>query len=162
MTVETLERKLRPLEEPVSNRLLKWLYLHLPPRPLTSRKMHRSYADAAGILMKEREMGTLDASSRAATTQYLKAILPFIDEYEKEEFPLGDVSAEEMLRFLMEQNGLSQYDLAKELGGQPAVSYVLNGKRKLTREHISRLARRFHVTEATFYPSKPHGSSRSR
>ncbi len=155
MTVETLERKLRPLEEPVSNPLLKWLYLHLPPQPISSRKMHHSYAEAAGILMKERELGTPDAATREATTKYLKAMLPFIEEYEKKAFPATPVSAEDMLRFLMEQNGLSQYDLAKDLGGQPAVSYVLNGKRKLTREQISRLARRFHVAETTFYPSTP-------
>lgn len=154
MTVETLEKKLKPLEEPISNPLLKWLYLHLPPQPLANRKMHRAYAKAAGILMKEREMGTLDPVSRDATAQYLRSIIPFIEEYETREFPSESVTPEEMLRFLMEQNDLSQYDLAGELGGQPAVSYVLNGKRELTREQIARLARRFHVSEATFYPSR--------
>ncbi|MBI5243525.1 MAG: hypothetical protein HY922_07550 [Elusimicrobia bacterium] len=42
--------------------------------------------------------------------------------------------------------------MAKDLGGQPAVSYVLNGKRKLAREQIARLSRRFGVSEASFYP----------
>ena len=152
MTVQTLEKKLKPLEEPVSNPLLKWLYLHLPPQPLANRNRHHAYAKAAGILMKERELGTLDPASRAATTKYLNSILPFIEGYEKKEFPIESVSPEEMLRFLMEQNNLSQYDLAEELGGQPAVSYVLTGKRKLTREQITRLSRRFHVSEASFYP----------
>jgi HTH-type transcriptional regulator / antitoxin HigA len=46
---------------------------------------------------------------------------------------------------------LSQYDLAKELGGQPVVSQILRGKRRLTREHIERLSKRFGVTPATFY-----------
>lgn len=153
MTVQTLERKLRPLEEPVTHPLLRWLYLHLPPQPITNRKMHRAYTKAAGILMAEREMGTLDGSSREAVAAYLRSALPFIAEYEKKEFLVGPVSAEDMLRFLMDQNNLTQYDLAKDLGGQPAVSYVLNGKRKLTREQITRLSRRFGVSEATFYPS---------
>ncbi|MFH1725900.1 MAG: hypothetical protein ABII00_14925 [Elusimicrobiota bacterium] len=43
--------------------------------------------------------------------------------------------------------------MAKELGGQPVVSDVLRGRRKLTRDHIERLGRRFHVSPATFYPN---------
>lgn len=155
MTVQTLEKKLKPFEEPVSNPLLKWLYLHLPPQPIVNRKMHHTYAKVAGILMKERELGTLDASHRAAAAKYLSSIFPFIEEYEKKKVPSEPVSPEEMLRFLMEQNDLSQYDLAKDLGGQPAVSYVLNCKRKLTREQIKRLSRRFHISEASFYPFEP-------
>jgi len=52
----------------------------------------------------------------------------------------------------MEQHDLSQYDLAKDVGGQSVVSQILNGKRKLTRDHIERLSKRFGVTPATFYP----------
>lgn len=152
MTVGALERKLKPFEEPLTHPLLKWLYLHLPPQPISDRKMHAAYAEVAGILMKEREMGTLDAPSGAAVIKYLRSVIPFIAEYEKKEFPIGGATPEDMLGFLMEQNGLTQADLAKELGGQPAVSYILNGKRKLTREQIARLSRRFHVSEATFYP----------
>lgn len=153
MTVQTLEKMLKPLADPVQHPLLKWLYLYLPPQPITNKKMHRDYAQAATILMEEREKGTLGGSARTAAAKFLKAIIPFIEDYEKKESPAGSVSPEEMLRFLMEQNNLSQYDIAEELGGQPAVSYVLNGKRQLTREQIARLARRFHCSEATFYPA---------
>ncbi|MCZ7627215.1 MAG: hypothetical protein C3F12_00295 [Candidatus Methylomirabilota bacterium] len=52
----------------------------------------------------------------------------------------------------MGQHELSQYDLAKELGGQSVVSQILRGKRRLTREHIERLSKRFRVSPATFYP----------
>ena len=34
MTIATLEKKLKPLEAPVDNELLRWLYLHLPPQPI--------------------------------------------------------------------------------------------------------------------------------
>jgi HTH-type transcriptional regulator/antitoxin HigA len=153
MTLATLERKLKAFEEPVSNSLLKWLYLHLPPQPITNKKMHKDYADSVAILMEDIEMERLEGTDRAAVTKYLKSVTPFIDEFEKKEFPAGPVSPEEMLRFLMEQNKLTQYDLAKDLGGQPAVSYVLNGQRKLTRDQITRLSRRFHCSEASFYPS---------
>ena len=155
MTLETLEKKLKAFEEPVSHPLLKWLYLHLPPQPITNRKMHKDYADSVGILMEEIEMERLNGADRTAVYQYLKAVTPLVEAYEKKEFPAGPVSAEDMLRFLMDQNNLTQSDLAKDLGGQPAVSYVLNGRRKLTREQIARLAARFHVSEASFYSSNP-------
>lgn len=150
MTIATLERRLKPLVSPVENELLRWLYLHLPPRPIMSRKMHRGYSEAVRILM--RESGSLDTDNRAAVGQYLNAVIPFIEQFEKREFPIGSATPEEVLRFLMEQHDLSQYDLAKELGGQPVVSQVLRGKRRLTREHIERLSKRFGVTPATFYP----------
>ncbi len=44
-------------------------------------------------------------------------------------------------------------DLAKEPGGQSVVSFILNGKRRLTRDQVKRLSRRFQVSEASFYPS---------
>ncbi|HXU35092.1 MAG TPA: helix-turn-helix domain-containing protein [Blastocatellia bacterium] len=98
-----------------------------------------------------RESGSLDADNRAAVGQYLNAVIPFVEQFEKKEFPIGSATPEEVLAFLMEQHDLSQYDVAKELGGQPVVSQVLRGKRKLTREHIERLSKRFGVTPATFY-----------
>jgi HTH-type transcriptional regulator/antitoxin HigA len=150
MTIATLEKKLKPLESPVDNDLLRWLYLHLPPQPIKSRKMHHRYSEAIRILM--RESASLDADHRSAVDRYLSAVIPFVEQYEKKEFPIGPATAEEVLEFLMEQHDLSQYDLAKELGGQPVVSQILRGKRRLTREHIERLSKRFGVTLATFYP----------
>jgi antitoxin component HigA of HigAB toxin-antitoxin module len=150
MTIATLEKRLKPLGSPVGNELLRWLYLHLPPQPIKGRKMHRGYSEAVRILM--RESGSLDADNRTAVSRYLNAIIPFIEQYEKREFSIGSATPEEVLAFLMEQNDLSQYDLAKELGGQPVVSQILRGKRRLTREHIERLSKRFGVTPATFYP----------
>lgn len=150
MTIETLERKLKPLEAPVANDFLRWLYLHLPPQPMKNKKMHLAYRQAIEILMRgSSELGTADS---AAVAQYLHSVIPLVAQFEKSELPAGSATPEEVLRFLMDQNDLSQYDLAKELGGQPVVSDVLRGKRKLTREHIERLSKRFAVTPATFYP----------
>ena len=153
MTLQTLARKLKSCEEPIQNAVLKWLYVHLPPQPITGKKMHKAYTTAASVLLREKKTGRMDRTTSKAIESYLRVIVPFIEEYEKVEHPIPGVSPEKVLCFLMEQNGLSQYDLAKDLGGQPVVSDVLRGNRKLTREHIERLSKRFHVNPATFYPS---------
>ena len=52
----------------------------------------------------------------------------------------------------MEQNGLTQGDLQKEIGKQPYVSDILKGKKKLTAGQIDRLSNRFGVSPAVFFP----------
>lgn len=157
MTVQTLERKLKPFEKPVEGELLRWLYLHLPPRPVTSRRSHAAYSTAISILMQELEGESVSSRDRSSIESYLQAVAPFVEEYERKEFRLKRISPETMLQFLMEQNNLSQYDIASELGGQPVVSDVLRGKRRLTREHIERLGARFHVSPAAFYGGREGG-----
>jgi len=57
---------------------------------------------------------------------------------------------EDRLRLLMEQHGLTQTDLRAELGGQPVVSDILNGKREINARQAKALAARFHVSPAAF------------
>jgi HTH-type transcriptional regulator/antitoxin HigA len=160
MTIVALEKMLKPLEAPLDNEFLRWLYLHLPPRPIKSRKMHQGYSEAVRTLM--RESASLDSDSRTAVSEYLSAVIPFIEQFEKREFPIAPATPEEVLAFLIGQHDLSQYDLAKELGGQPVVSQILRGKRRLTREHIERLSKRFGVTAATFFPGETSSQHRAR
>jgi HTH-type transcriptional regulator/antitoxin HigA len=62
-----------------------------------------------------------------------------------------DAAPIDVLRFLLEQNGLSQRDIAAELGSESTVSLVLSGKRRLNRDHIARLSQRFRVSPAVFF-----------
>ena len=151
MTVTMLEAKLRPFEDPVNHPFAKWLYLHFPPRPIANRKMYEHYSKAVNILMRELEVGAVAKAIQTSIQDYIKSVAPFLENYEKKEFPLKSASPEEVLRFLMEQNDLSQYDLASDLGGQTVVSDILHGQRKLTREHIERLSKRFGISPATFF-----------
>ena len=153
MTVTMLEEKLKPFGDPVNHPLAKWLYLYFPPRPFTNKKTYDRYYKAVKILMKELETGHSTTTIQTVIQEYIKSVTPFLQAYEKKAFPFKSASPEEVLRFLMEQNGLSQYDLASDLGGQPVVSDVLHGKRKLTREHIERLSKRFGINPATFFPA---------
>jgi HTH-type transcriptional regulator / antitoxin HigA len=74
-----------------------------------------------------------------------------IERYEAEHYPVPDADPVGVLRFLLEQNGLSQRDIAAELGSESTVSLVLSGKRRLNRDHIARLSQRFHVSPSVFF-----------
>lgn len=76
-----------------------------------------------------------------------------IDRYESDRFPVPDAEPVDVLRFLLESNGLSQRDIVSELGSESTVSLVLSGRRHLNRDHIARLSQRFKVSPAAFFGS---------
>lgn len=73
-----------------------------------------------------------------------------IEAYEAEHQALPEATPAETLRYLMEQHGLKQTDLAGELGGQSVVCAILNGKRELNARQVKALAKRFKVSPAVF------------
>lgn len=80
-----------------------------------------------------------------------------VERYEQERYPIPPADPADVLRFLLEQNGLSQRDIAPELGSESTVSLVLSRRRQLNRDHIARLSRRFNVSPAVFFgASSPH------
>jgi HTH-type transcriptional regulator / antitoxin HigA len=74
-----------------------------------------------------------------------------IERYETDHYPVPDADPIDVLRFLLDRNGLHQRDIAAELGGESNVSLILSGKRRLNRDHIARLSQRFHVSPAVFF-----------
>jgi len=81
----------------------------------------------------------------------IELISLLLDRYETEHYPIPEAEPADVLRFLLEQNGLSQRDIAAELGSESTVSLVLSGKRQLNRDHIARLSQRFNVSPAVFF-----------
>ena len=58
----------------------------------------------------------------------------------------------------MRSNSLSQTDLARKVGiVQSTISAVLNGRRKLTKNQVVKLAEFFNVAPAAFLPSRATG-----
>jgi HTH-type transcriptional regulator/antitoxin HigA len=74
-----------------------------------------------------------------------------VERYEQDRYSLPEAEPADVLRSLLEWNGLSQRDVAPELGSESTVSLVLSGKRQLNRDHITRLSRRFNVSPAVFF-----------
>ena len=72
-----------------------------------------------------------------------------IHAYEEQHYPIPEATGTEVLRFLMEEHGLSQADLP-EVGSQGVVSEILNGRRELNVRQIRSLAEKFKVSSAVF------------
>ncbi|MCI0519132.1 MAG: transcriptional regulator [Chloroflexi bacterium] len=69
--------------------------------------------------------------------------------YEEAHFKLPEKNGAEMLRYFMDEHGLTQSDLP-ELGSQGVVSEILSGKRELNVRQIRSLAALFHVSPSVF------------
>ena len=69
--------------------------------------------------------------------------------YEEQHHPMPECSGADVLRFLMDEHGLSQSDVP-EVGSQGVVSDILRGKRELNVRQIRALAKRFQVSPAVF------------
>ncbi|HTX92229.1 MAG TPA: helix-turn-helix domain-containing protein [Anaerolineales bacterium] len=72
-----------------------------------------------------------------------------VHAYEEEHYPIPEASGADVLRYLMEEHGLTQSDLP-EVGSQGVVSEVLSGKRELNVRQVRALAQKFKVSSAVF------------
>jgi HTH-type transcriptional regulator/antitoxin HigA len=87
------------------------------------------------------EIGDDEAHPLADVLDYLSDQM---QGYEDELFPIPDAEPREVLRFLMDQHGLKQEDLA-DCAPQSRISDILNGRRSVSKEIAKKLARRFNV-----------------
>lgn len=100
-------------------------------------------------ILEELEHRSLQWSNGEAKLAELLTLL--IEEFEDRTYPLKAATPGEILTELMESNHLKQKDLVDIFGAESTVSAVINGKREMTREHIKRLSKRFHVSPAAFF-----------
>jgi HTH-type transcriptional regulator/antitoxin HigA len=74
-----------------------------------------------------------------------------IEDFEDKNYALPSASPVEIVRHLMDSNGLRQVDMIDVFGTASIASEVLNGKRDLAKGHIERLSRRFNVSPELFF-----------
>ncbi|TGL87419.1 helix-turn-helix domain-containing protein [Leptospira congkakensis] len=79
----------------------------------------------------------------------LETVGNLIEEYENDHFIQPNAEPIEVLKFLMEENNLTQKDL-NILGSQGVVSEILNGKRELNVRQIKALAEKFKISPSVF------------
>lgn len=115
--------------------------------PLHPVRTEQDYAVAVNALNQLLDAGAADEQHPLADLANTLGAL--IGEYEDIQPSGSDVSPSAMLRFLMEQHGLTQSGLP-EIGTQGVVSEILSGKRELNVRQIKALSLRFHVPASAF------------
>jgi HTH-type transcriptional regulator/antitoxin HigA len=117
------------------------------PRPIRSAgELNQAVAVVDNLLSRKQAL-------LPEEEDYLEVLSELIERYEDEQEPVHDISGADMLRFLIEQRGLSQQQLAREVGiANSTISAVLNGRRELTLPHITTLAAYFSTEPAVFLP----------
>lgn len=73
-----------------------------------------------------------------------------VERYEREHYPIPMADSVEVVRFLIEQQHLTQRDLIPQFGSESAVSMFLAGQRKLTLTRVRKLSARFKLPADIF------------
>jgi HTH-type transcriptional regulator/antitoxin HigA len=94
----------------------------------------------------------LDQSRLSQAEQdYLDVLSDLVESYENEHVSIRPAGDADLLRFLMEQKGVTQAAVAAESGiAESTISEVLTGKRELNRTQIVKLSRYFHIEPGAF------------
>jgi HTH-type transcriptional regulator/antitoxin HigA len=91
-------------------------------------------------------------SNDPADLARLQAQARLVAAYEETKWPRRAPSTAEMIRYLMDQNGLTRADLMPILGTPSRVSEVLRGKKGLSMTMVQRLRARFGVPAELLLP----------
>ncbi len=89
------------------------------------------------------------SDSKHQLASLMETIGILVANYEDKHFKIDNSSPASALKFLMNENGLSQSDI-REIGSQGVVSEILNGKRNLNVRQIKALAEKFSVSPSVF------------
>jgi HTH-type transcriptional regulator/antitoxin HigA len=86
----------------------------------------------------------------AAEARAIELLTLLVERYELQRYPIAAADPASIVRFLIEQQGLTQRDLVPQFGSESAVSMFLAGQRKLTLEQLRRLSARFNLPADVF------------
>lgn len=71
----------------------------------------------------------------------LEFLSVLVEHYEDEHYPMGAVTPQQAVTFMLEQKGLSRSDLDDVMGGKSRVSEFLSGRRELSKSQVEGLRR---------------------
>ena len=80
----------------------------------------------------------LDEGSEEGTEAYdrLELLSVLVEHYEEERYPMGTVTPQEAVSFMLEQRGMRRADLDEVMGGKSRVSEFFSGKRELSKSQV--------------------------
>jgi HTH-type transcriptional regulator / antitoxin HigA len=95
------------------------------------------------------QLTALENPSRSEA-EAIELLTLLIERYEETHYPVPTADAVSVVRFLIEQQDLTQRDLVQEFGSESAVSMFLARQRKLTLEQVRKLSERFKLPADVF------------
>jgi HTH-type transcriptional regulator/antitoxin HigA len=135
------------------------LFARFPIRPIRNEQEY----DAAIKVVDElavRDENALSSDER----DYLGALVMLVEAYDAEHYRIdtSKLAPAELLKFLMDQRGMSFSDLVDVVGGKAAASYLLSGARAASRAQCFTLGEHFGVEPGMFLSLKPEHAHKSR
>lgn len=95
------------------------------------------------------ELTALEKPSRSEA-EAIELLTLLVDRYEQTHYSVPVADTISVVRFLIEQQGLTQRDLIPQFGSESAVSMFLAGQRKLTLDQVPKLNARFKLPSDAF------------
>jgi HTH-type transcriptional regulator / antitoxin HigA len=91
----------------------------------------------------------------SSEVEAIELLTLLVERYEEEHYSVPKADPVSIVRFLLEQQHLTQRDLVPQFGSESAVSMFLTGQRNLTLEQVRKLSTRFKLSADVFIPKKP-------
>jgi HTH-type transcriptional regulator/antitoxin HigA len=103
-------------------------------------KIIRSDEEHQKALARASKLMNLDPSPGSEEADELELLFLVIGDYEEKHFPMDTPDPIEVIKFMMDQQGLKKKDLIPYIGSASKVTEVLNGARSLSLSMIRRLS----------------------
>ena len=105
------------------------------------------------------QLTALESPSRYEV-EAIELLTLLVERYEQEHYSIPAADPVSVVRFLIDQQNLTQRDLIPQFGSESAVSMFLRGQRKLTIEQVRKLSSRFKLPADVFIPKGNLGTTR--
>lgn len=116
---------------------------HGAPRVIHNDAELEAYTDALF------QLTALDSPS-PSEAEAIELLTLLVERYESEHYHIPAADPTEVVKFLIEQQHLTQRDLIPQFGSESAVSMFLAGHRKLTLAQVRKLSTRFKLPADVF------------
>jgi HTH-type transcriptional regulator/antitoxin HigA len=93
-------------------------------------------------------------SPSSSEMEAIELLTLLVEHYEREHYAIPAADPAVVVRFLIEQQNLTQRDLIPQFGTESAVSMFLSGQRNLTVEQVRKLSARFKLPADVFIPKR--------
>jgi HTH-type transcriptional regulator/antitoxin HigA len=131
------------------------LLIDMLPHVIHTEGENERYTAALEVLLAKRDRTPEES-------RIVELLTLLIEDFEEKNYSLPPASPREVVRHLMESNGLRQVDLIDVFGAESTVSEVLKGKRDLAKSHIEKLSQRFKVSPELFFVRHKSASTPAR